>query len=271
MNRLQRTTAWGGLIARMPRQDPDPDSAASVNMSSANYDRNNSYNMEDHITTTRQSSISYSKTWAGSPFNFSASMNHNQNVKTNAVSLNLPKIDFGVSRIYPLKGKNQSGPAKWWQELSFQYTAQLDNQINTKDSLLFTSKVWENMKSGFTHEAPLSLQIRPFRNFSISPQVSYKGVLYTQKIERIWDPELRTVVRDTLRGYYYGQALNASIGAGYSPQIFGMYDFTNPNSRVDAIRHVMKPSVSFSYTPFFKGFSSDMYRQVQIDTMGRTS
>ncbi len=108
-----------------------------------------------------------------------------------------------------LKGKNQSGPAKWWQELQFSYTAQLDNQISTKDSLLFTSKVWENMKSGFTHEAPLSLQIRPFRNFSISPQLSYKGVLYTQKVERIWDPEQKTIVRDTLQGYFYGQALNA--------------------------------------------------------------
>jgi hypothetical protein len=127
------------------------------------------------------------------------------------------------------------------------------------------------MRSGFTHEAPLSLQIHPFRNFSISPSLSYKGVLYTQKVERIWDPDLKTVVKDTLRGYFYGQALNASIGAGYSPQIFGFYDFTNPNSRVDAIRHVMKPWVSFSYVPYFKGFSSDMYRQVQIDTLGRTS
>jgi hypothetical protein len=245
--------------------------AASVNMSSSEYDRNNSYNLEDHITTTRQSSISYSKTWDGSPFNFSASMNHSQNVKTNSVSVNLPKMDFSVSRLYPLKGKNQSGPTKWWQELQFQYTARLDNQITTKDSLLFTSKVWENMRSGFTHEAPLSLQIRPFRNFSISPQISYKGVLYTQKIEKTWNPDLQQVVKDTIRGYFYGQSLNASIGAGYSPQIFGIYDFTNPNSRVDAIRHVMKPSVGFSFVPYLSGFSSSMYRQVQIDTTGRTT
>lgn len=245
--------------------------SASVNMSSSGYDKNNSYNIEDRITTNKQSSISYSKSWTGSPFSFQTSINHSQNNRTNVVSLNLPKMDFGVSRIYPLKGKNLSGPAKWWQELQFSYTARLDNQISTKDSLLFTSKVWENMKSGFTHEAPLSLQIRPFKNFSISPSVLYKGVLYTQKVERIWNPDLNTVVKDTLHGYYYGQALNASISAGYSPQIFGIYDFTNPNSRIDAIRHVMKPSVSFSYVPFIKGLSSDMYRQVQIDTLGRTS
>jgi hypothetical protein len=136
------------------------------------------------------------------------------------------------------------------------------------------------MKTGFMHEAPLSFQLRPFRNFSISPQVSYRGVLYTQKIIKKWepmyiDPDTRkivpTVVNDTLRGFFYGQAINPSISAGYSPQIFGTFTFTNPNARLQAIRHVMKPSVSFSYVPSFKGFSSKMYRQVQIDTTGRMS
>jgi hypothetical protein len=245
--------------------------SASVNMSSSAYDRNNSYNLNDHITTQRQSSISYSKTWAGTPFNFSASMNHSQNVKNKTVSINLPKMSFSASRIYPLKGKNQSGPAKWWQELQFQYTASLDNQVSTYDSLLFTSAVWNKMRSGFTHEAPLSFQIRPFKNFSISPSASYKGVLYTQKVERIWNPDLNAVIQDTMRGYFYGHALSPAISAGYSPQIFGMYDFINPDSRIDAIRHVMKPSVGFSFVPSFKGLSSNMYRQVQIDSTGRTT
>jgi hypothetical protein len=245
--------------------------SASVNMSSSAYDRNNSYNLNDHITTQRQSSISYSKTWAGTPFNFSASMNHSQNVKNKTVSINLPKMSFSASRIYPLKGKNQSGPPKWWQELQFQYTASLDNQVSTYDSLLFTSAVWNKMRSGFTHEAPLSFQIRPFKNFSISPSASYKGVLYTQKVERIWNPDLNAVIQDTMRGYFYGHALSPAISAGYSPQIFGMYDFINPDSRIDAIRHVMKPSVGFSFVPSFKGLSSNMYRQVQIDSTGRTT
>ncbi|HRW85297.1 MAG TPA: putative LPS assembly protein LptD [Bacteroidales bacterium] len=245
--------------------------SASVNMSSSEYDRNNSYNINDHITTQRQSSISYSKTFTGTPFNFAASMNHSQNVRNKTVSLNLPKMSFTASRIYPFKGKNQTGPSKWWQEFQLQYSASLDNQISTYDSLLFTDAVWKNMRSGFTHEIPISLQLRPFRNFTISPNVSYKGVLYTQKIERIWNDDLQAVVRDTLRGYFYGQALNPSISAGYSPQIFGTFDFTRPDARIDAIRHVMKPSVSISFVPSFSGLSSDMYRQVQIDTTGRTT
>jgi hypothetical protein len=270
----------GWTYAQSAKARPGSRFSASVNMSSSGYDRNNSYNLSDHINTTRQSSVSYSKSWEGTPFNLSASMNQSQNVKNKKVDLNLPKLNFNASRIYPLQGRNSSGPRKWYQELQFQYTASLDNQISTYDSLLFTNKVWKNTKSGFTHEIPLSLQIRLFKNFSISPQVSYKGVLYTQKIEKKWDPTYRdpvtdeivpSVVIDTTRGLFYGQAVNTSISASYSPQIFGTFDFKNPDSRIDAIRHVMKPSISFSYVPSINGLSSKMYRQVQIDTSGRTS
>jgi len=268
----------GWSFNQNPKARPGSRFSASVNMSSSGYDRNNSYSLNEHITTQRQSSVSYSKTWDGTPFNLSASMNHSQNVKNKTISMNLPKISFGMSRIYPLKGRKAAGPSKWYQELQFQYSARVDNQISTYDSLLFTNKVWDKMKTGFAHEIPLSFQLRPFRNFSISPSLSYNGVLYTQKIEKSWDINYRdpetneivpSIIRDTLRGYFYGHSINPSISAGYSPQIFGIFQFTNPNSRVQAIRHVMKPSVSFSFVPYVKGFSTPMYRQVQRDTTGR--
>jgi len=250
--------------------------SANVNMSSSGYDKTNSYNVSEHVTTQRQSSVSYSKSWEGTPFNLSASMNHSQNVKNKSVALNLPKVSFNMSRIYPFKNRNNPGPSKWYQELQLQYSASLDNQINTYDSLLFTNKVWQNMRNGFKHDIPLSIQFRPFRNFSISPQLRYSGVLYTQKYEKRWvadyfDPEKNEIipmeVTDTTRGTFYGQAFNPSISASFNPQIFGTFTFSG-NSRVQAIRHVMKPSVSFSYIPSLEGLSSDLYRTVQRDTLG---
>jgi lipopolysaccharide export system protein LptA len=250
---------------------------ASVNMSSSGFDRNNSYVVTEHVTTQRQSSVSYSKTWEGTPFNFSASMNHSQDVRRKTVNLNLPKANFNMSRIFPLKSRNSFGPSKWWQDLQFSYSAALDNQISTLDSLLFTNQVWKNMRNGFKHEAPLSLQLRPFKNFSISPSLTYTGVLYTQKVEQFWDPDFintetgrrGAIIRDTISGITYGHAVNPAISASFNPQIFGMYQFTNPNSRVQAVRHVIKPSVSFSFIPSLAGLSSKMYRQVQVDTTGR--
>jgi len=252
--------------------------SANVNMSSSGYDKTNSYQVMEHVSTQRQSSVSYSKTWEGTPFNLSTSMNHNQDIRTKKVNLNLPKVNFNVGRIYPLKGRS-AGTKKWYQELQFQYSASIDNQISTYDSLLFTNKLWNSMRSGFKHEAPLSLQIRPFRNFSISPQVSYSGVLFTQKFDKQWKTDyfdeetgeyVSKIITDTTRGVFYGHAINPSIGASFNPQVYGTYDFKSPKSRIQSVRHVMKPSVSFSYTPSLKGLSTDFYRTVQYDTLGHT-
>jgi lipopolysaccharide assembly outer membrane protein LptD (OstA) len=251
--------------------------SANVNMSSSGYDRNNSYVVSEHVNTQKQSSVSYTKTWAGTPFNLSASFNQSQNSRNKTVSLNFPKVNFNASQIYPLKRKNSTGTTKWYQDLSFQYSAAIDNQISTYDSLLFTNAVWNKMKNGFKHDAPLSLQLRPFKNFSISPQLTYTGVLYTQEIRKTWQQDYRnrdlniivpSLITDTVHGLSYGQAINPSISVGYSPQVFGTFDF-KPGSRIQSIRHVMKPSASFSYTPKITGLSSAMYKWVQSDTSGR--
>ena len=258
----------GWLFSQDPKASPGSRFSASVNMSSAGYDQNNSYNVNDHVTTTRQSSISYSKSWAGTPFNLSASMNHSQNVKNKTVDVNLPKISFNMARIYPLKMGRQTGKTKWYQELQFQYSSSLDNRISTYDSLLFKNEGLNSMKNGFKHDAPLSIQLRPFKNFNISPSLTYSGVLYSRKIEKHWDSETNSVRKDTLEGMFYGQAVNPAVSAGFNPQIFGMYTFLNPESRIQAVRHVIKPSVGFSYIPEIPGLSSDMYKTVQTDASG---
>jgi len=254
--------------------------SASVNLSSSGFDRDNSYNVQEHVNTTKQSSVSYSRTWAGTPFNFSASLNHSQNSAAKTVSLNLPKVSFGMSRIYPLKLAFSGGSTRWWQELQLQYTANLDNRIATTDEKMFTSEMFEDMKNGFQHEIPVSIPIRPFNNFSISPSLRYSGVMFTERTSKRWEPEyidpvtndtISKVISETEDGLFYGHAVNPSISASYSPQIFGMFQFKNPDSRIIAVRHVMKPSVSFSFIPAIEGLSSDMYREVQIDTAGNTT
>jgi len=262
------------------KANPGSRFTASVNMSSSSYDRQNSYNVSDQINTQRQSSVSYTKTWQGTPFNLSASLNQSQNVSNKTVSLDFPKANFNISRIYPLKGKNSSGTTKWYQDLQFSYSAAIDNQVNTIDSLLFTQATLKKMRNGFMQQAPLSLQLRPFNNFTISPQVMYSGVLYTQEINKTWAPNyfnnalnqvVPTVLIDTLHGFFYGQSVNPSISASFNPQIFGIYDFSASKGRLQAIRHIIRPSVTFSYIPVLKGLTTDMYRQVQTDTSGRKS
>ncbi len=261
------------------KANPGSRFSASVNMSSSGYDRNNSYEVADHVTTTRQSSISYSRNWAGTPFSFSTSLNQSQNVQNKTMMLNLPKASLTVSRIYPLKPRKLVGKSRWYHDLTTQYTASVDNKIDTYDSLFFTSAMWKSMKNGFKHEIPLSLQIRPFNNFSISPSLRYTGVLYTQQIEKRWDPDyydesrgrvIPSVINDTIRGITYGQALVPTVSASFNPSVYGTFQFTKKGSRVESIRHVMKPSIGFSYSPESGRLSTDMSKTVQYDTLGKT-
>jgi hypothetical protein len=121
------------------------------------------------------------------------------------------------------------------------------------------------------------MQIRPFNNFSSSPSLRYTGVLYTQRIEKRWDPDyydedinkvVPSVINDTIRGLTYGQALVPTVSASFNPSVYGTFSFTKKGSRVESIRHVMKPSVSFSYSPETDRLTSDMFRTVQSDTLG---
>jgi len=265
--------------AQDAKANPGSRFSASVNMSSSGYDKNNSYEVADHVTTTRQSSISYSKSWAGTPMSFATSLSQSQNVQNKTMVLNLPKGSFNVSRIYPFKPKKPVAKSRWYHDLTTQYSASFENKIDTYDSLLFTSAVWKSMKNGFKHEVPVSLQIRPFNNFSISPSLRYTGVLYTERTEKRWDPDfydenrnkvVPSVVNDTIRGLTYGQALVPTVSASFNPSIYGTFQFTRKGSRVESIRHVMKPSVSFSYSPEADRLTSDMFRTVQYDTLGHT-
>jgi lipopolysaccharide assembly outer membrane protein LptD (OstA) len=260
------------------KANPGSRFSASVNMSSSGYDRNNSYDVADHVTTTRQSSISYSKSWAGTPISFSTSLNQSQNVQNKTMLLSLPKGSFNVSRIYPFKPRKPAAKSRWYHDLTTQYSANFQNEINTYDSLLFTSAVWKSMKNGFKHEVPLSLQIRPFNNFSISPSLRYTGVLYTQQIHKRWDPDfydetrnmvVPSVVNDTIRGLTYGQALVPALSASFNPSLYGTFQFTKKGSRVESIRHVVKPSIGFSYSPEADWLTSDMFDSVQYNAEGR--
>ncbi len=260
-----------------PKSNPGSRFSASVNMSSSGYDKENSYEVADHVTTTRQSSISYSKNWAGTPFAFSTSLNQSQNVQNKTLQLNLPKMSFTASRIYPFKPRKPVIKKRWYHDIQTQYTASLENKIDTYDSLLFTRYTWNNMKNGFKHEIPLSLQIRPFKNFSISPQVRYTGVLYMQEVEKRWDPTyyneslnkiVPSVINDTIRGLSYGQSLIPSVSASYNTQLDGRFRFTKKGSKIETIRHLIKPALGFSYAPELDWLVSDMYKSVQYDTLG---
>jgi hypothetical protein len=267
---------WSHAQAR--EANPNSNFRASVNLSSSAYDRMHTRNLNNAVTNTKQSSISYTKNWPNSPFNLSASLNHSQNSNNGSVNMTLPKVSLNMGRINPFKRKKAVGPKKWYEDVQLSYNSLMENRINTGDSTIFTNEVWSDMNTGFRHEVPLSLNIKPFnrvaalQSFTITPNVSYKGMIYTEQKEKIITGYTETLVNGetvsspeildtTYNRLSYAHAYLPRISAGMSPKIYGMYQFTG-KGRLQAIRHVMTPSANFSYVPDMSGIQPDYYREL---------
>lgn len=268
---------WSHAQAR--EANPNTNFRASVSLSSSSYERNHTSSVNSVMTNTKQSSISYSKPWQGSPFNLSASLNHSQNSNSGAVNMTLPKISFNMGNINPFERRRGVGPKKWYENIQMRYTSLLENRIRTSDSTIFTNQVWSDMDNGFRHEIPLSLNLKPFRkvaalqSLTITPNVSYTGRIYTGYTEKtitgyneveedgqiFYEPIVRdTIYRDKLN---YAHAYLPRISAGLSPKLYGMFIFTG-GGRLEAIRHVMTPSANFSYVPDMTSIQPDYYREL---------
>lgn len=249
------------------KANPNQQFRASVNLSTSGFDRNHSRVLTNALTNTKSSSISYQRTFPNTPFNFSVSANHSQNSNTGAVDLNLPRANMSMSRISPFKSLNKTGRKKWYEDIQLSYTSSLDNRINTNDSLMFTRAMFRNSRNGFQHEVPLYWNYKPkkLKTLTITPSFRYKGVAYTERISKSRelfvdsDTSYYRTKTDTIKGLTYAHAYYPSIGLGLAPKIYGMYTF-RPGSSIQAVRHVMSPSVSFTYIPDVSTVVPEYYR-----------
>lgn len=257
-----------------PKANPYTTFSASVDMSSSSNNYYNATNINDIANQRKQSSISWSKKWPDKPFNITTSFTHNQNSQDTTISLSFPNINFRVSQIYPLRRKERVGKIKWYENIGFTYNAEVRNTINTKEYLLgksFThiARDWQN---GFKHSIPLSTSFNLLKDLSLSPSFTYNGVAYLSSIRKgdwVADstmPNNGYIPIDTVYGLHYAHDYNTSISLSYNPTIYGMYQF-KPNSKVFAIRHVIRPSATASYAPNL-GIDPDNYYRSYIDNNG---
>ena len=254
-----------------PKANPGQTFRASVNLSTTRFDQRHSQILENALTNTKSSSISFQKRWNNS-MNFSTSANHSQNSNTGNVNLNLPKATFSLPRFTPFKSLNKSGKSKWYEDIQLSYTANSDNQIRTADTLLFTGAVWDNMKTGFKHDIPVNwnIKLKKLRSFTFTPGLSYSGVAYTNYINKRRelyndaekDSSYYVTVIDTIDRFTYAHAYYPRFSTSFSPKIYGMYTFS-PKSRIQQVRHVMSPVVSFSYVPDLSSITPEYYRELK--------
>lgn len=251
-------------IAWSHRQDakanPYQNFSASVNFSTSSFDQNNVNNLidpnrNDISTNTKRSSISYSRRWAGKPYNFSVNLLHSQNSRDTTIDLTIPDLTFTVNRFYPFKRKNKVGSNEnFLEKISLSYTGNAKNYVHAKEEDLRVggdalSTLWKN---GVKHSVPVAMNFKFLKHFTLNPSFNYTERWYFSKIKKGYDEDLNQVVNtDTISGF--NRVYDYSFSAGTSTKI---YTFFKPwrklfGDKVDAIRHVATPSVSFSYRPDF--------------------
>ncbi|MBW4724571.1 putative LPS assembly protein LptD [Prevotella melaninogenica] len=238
-----------------PKANPYSSLAASVNFATSNYERNNlnsMYNPQTLTQSTRTSSVSWSTGFSSIGLSLSATTNLAQDMRTSSIQITLPDLNISLSRFYPFKRKHLVGKERWYEKISMSYTGQLANSISTKEDKLLHSNLIKDWKNAFQHTIPVQANFTLFNYINVTPSFNFTDRMYSKKVTRGWDNTLqKEVVRDTTYGFH--NVYNWSMNVGASTKLYG---FWVPNrklfgDKIQAIRHVITPQVSFSYSPNF--------------------
>jgi hypothetical protein len=231
------------------KASPNSRFTASVNLGSSRFFREslNQFNVAQTQNNTLNSSINYSKTFVDTPFNMAITASHQQNTNTERITMTLPSLTLNMNRLYPFAGKGgiKKNPI---QKLGFNYNMQGQYLINTTDDAFFTSEMFETARSGVQHKTSTSTNIKAFKYFTLSPSANYEETWQFDYINKAYDVTDNVVVTDTLRGFKTYREYN--MGVSLSTNIYGTFNFNK--GRLKAIRHTIRPTISYSYRPDFK-------------------
>lgn len=247
------------------KANPNSRFSASVNLGSSNYFRQslNTRNIGANLNNTLSSSISYSKTFQTVPqVNMSLSATHSQNTNTQQINMSLPTLQMSVDRMYPFAPKNGSKKG-FIQNINLQYNLRGENRVATTDSLFFKKEMFDNLNSGFQHSIPIATNFKVLKYLSVSMSANYTETWVFNTIDKYFDEFEGTKKQRRDNGFDAFREYNFAANLGTT--LYGTFNFSE-SAKIQAIRHVMRPSVSYTYTPSFEKY----YDTYAIDALGTT-
>jgi LPS-assembly protein len=245
------------------RARPGTTFSASVNAGSTKYNQLRPAGNQINFQNQLGSSISYSKSWAGKPYNLTLSANHNQNNFTRLINVSLPDAGFSVNTIYPFQKKDAVGTQKWYEKFGIGYNGNFRNQVSFYDTAFELKRLIDTLQWGAQHSFPLTVALPPILGGAVivSPSVSYQQVWIAQKFRRSWDIVNKKVDTTITKGFYTDHQMQFSLS--FNTAVFGTFQFKK--SRIMAIRHVIRPSFSVNYKP---DLSKQHFYNTVVDTTG---
>ena len=236
------------------KANPYNNFSASVNFKTSGYNRSNVnsyYDVKANSENTTSSSISYTQRFPDSPWNIGLSMNLTQRTKDSTLNVTLPSLNVSMSRIYPFKKKVRTGKEKWYEKISLTYNGSFNNSITCKEDYFFKSDFVKDWNNRLNHKLASSATFVAFKYLSITPNINVTDRMFFSRVDQSWNEKENCVVKDTVMGFYNVYDFNA--GVNLSTKLYGFYTPFRKwfGDKVDKFRHVMTPTVGFSYNPDF--------------------
>ena len=274
---FSKTTSFKVQWSHRQDQKANPYSSltASVNFATTSFERNNlnsMYNPQAMTQSIRTSSVGWQTSFSSIGMSLTSTFNLNQNMRDSMIALTLPDLTITIAPFYPFKKKKAVGDPKWYEKISIAYNGQIKNEINTKEDKILHSSLSKDWVNGMSHTIPIKASFTLFNYVTVTPQFNFADKTLFRKVNKSWDEASQKEVADTVSGFY--NLYNWNLGVNMSTKLYG---FWIPNrkifgEKVQAIRHVITPTVGFTYAPDFSTDSYGYYSTYQkTDADGKVS
>ena len=234
------------------KANPNMSLSASVNFTTSGYTRNdlNSYYSNDFTENTKSSTVNMTYKFPNSKWSLSTTANVSQRTADSTLTVSFPNVTLTMSQTAPFKRKKAVGDEKWYEKIKLSYSGMFQNSLTANQNEFFKKSLIKDWRNGMKHSVPISATFNILKYMNITPSVTLNDRMYTSKIRQQWDPAASAVVRDTTYSFYNVFDFNASVSLDTK-----IYGFFKPwkifGDKVQMIRHVMTPTVSFSASPDF--------------------
>ena len=234
------------------KANPNMSLSASVNFTTSGYTRSsvNSYYSNAFTENTKSSTVNMTYRFPNSKWQLSTSLNVSQRTQDSTLAVSFPNINVSMSQTYPFKRKKAAGDEKWYEKIRISYTGQLQNSLTAKQDEFFKKSLVKDWRNGMKHNIPISATFNVLRYFNLTPSINITDRMYTSKIRREWDPARSAEICDTTYSFYNVWDFTSSVSLDTK-----IYGFFQPlpflGDKIKMIRHVLTPTISFSYAPDF--------------------
>lgn len=252
--------SWSHVVDSKAR--PGQTFSANLNLMSTKYNTTLLNNPTANFSNQISSSIAYSKTWNGK-YNLTVSGNHSQNNQTGLVNVNVPSIGFTAVTIYPFAPKELVGTPKWYQKLGIGLNTNITGLTSFYDSLFSIHHLLDTFQYGAQNNIPISLSLPPLGFLQISPGVSFQNRILSRRYDFNWDEARQKVDTSFNKGVYFANSLSFSLS--FSTAVFGTFQHFGKKSNILGIRHTIRPTFGFSYSPDLAG---SYYKNIRVDNLG---